>query len=115
TNYLFIKFIYREGFALERLSPIYSVNDFLCISWKKFLHYAVIKQQANTQEISHINMRFIYFVVVIFVQLSNFQITEAQTEQTKLLDLSVQGLNDEQMGNLLLLAEVADKMPKAKI
>ncbi|EJD73358.1 hypothetical protein LOAG_19219, partial [Loa loa] len=69
----------------------------------------------NTQEISHINMRFIYFVVVIFVQLSNFQTTEAQTEQTKLLDLSVQGLNNEQMGNLLLLAEVANKMPKAKI
>ncbi|EFO13117.2 zinc finger protein, partial [Loa loa] len=40
---------------------------------------------------------------------------EAQTEQTKLLDLSVQGLNDEQMGNLLLLAEVAGKVPKAEV
>ncbi|EFO22050.1 zinc finger protein [Loa loa] len=63
----------------------------------------------NTQEISHINMHFIYFVVVIFVQLRSANGTN------KALDLSVQGLNDEQMGNLLLLAEVANKMPKAKI
>ncbi|EFO12774.2 zinc finger protein, partial [Loa loa] len=40
---------------------------------------------------------------------------EAQTEQTKLLDLSMQGLNDEQMGNLFLLAEVAAKMPKVEV
>ncbi|EJD73485.1 hypothetical protein LOAG_19096, partial [Loa loa] len=40
---------------------------------------------------------------------------EAQTEQTKPLDLSVQGLNDEQMEPLQLLAEVAAKMPRAEV
>uniref|UniRef100_A0A1I7VAC6 Zinc finger protein n=2 Tax=Loa loa TaxID=7209 RepID=A0A1I7VAC6_LOALO len=40
---------------------------------------------------------------------------EAQTEQTAPLDLPVQGLSDEQMGNLFLLAEVAAKMPRAEV
>ncbi|EFO12769.2 hypothetical protein LOAG_15764 [Loa loa] len=56
-----------------------------------------------------------FYFVVVFVKLSSIQTTEAQTEQTKPLDLSVQGLNDQQMEPLRLLAEVADKMPKVEV
>ncbi|EFO13397.2 zinc finger protein [Loa loa] len=47
--------------------------------------------------------------------MSNIQIAETQTEQTELLDLSVQKLSREQAPDLCLLAEVADKMPKAEV
>ncbi|EFO15783.1 zinc finger protein [Loa loa] len=66
------------------------------------------------KEITFFNMHSIYFAFFFF-QLGNIQTSEAQTEQTAPLDLPVQGLSDEQMGNLFLLAEVAAKMPRAEV
>ncbi|EJD73339.1 zinc finger protein [Loa loa] len=70
----------------------------------------------NRGEITRINMyfNFIYFAF-FFLQLSSIETTETQTEQTEPLDLSLQKLSREQAPDLCLLAEVADKMPKAEV